>query len=221
MSLASLFIGVPQSRYAAFAILTAVLVVSFTLLFGKDPIPFTQKMAFVLLMFLISLPGILLTLFQMTCLVTGAGFRNQRWWCAAYTWVVTILLVIYCVMLIAVAVISLTTGEKLLTEVAVANVENFEDVMTEANKTAAQYFVGDGSPDEAAHLAAAHTAASAHSTADKKKVGDNEADKETEEVAKFKVAGGASQPAAAEDKVEVVPEAFTDFEAFTSSCAPF
>lgn len=216
MSLSSLFVGVPQSKYAALAILAAVLVVSFTLLFGKDPIPFTQKMAFVLMLFLISLPGILMTLFQMTCLVTGAGFRNQRWWCGAYAWIVSILLVAYCVMLIAVAVISLTTGEKVLSEVTASEVENFEDVMQEADAEAKQYFVGDAAVQDSKPVVPEKP--SVATTEDKKDVPvvAKSSKPVTDEIATFKVAGGASEPAD-------LPEGFDDneFEPFTSCSAPY
>lgn len=216
MPLSSLFIGVPQSKYAAFAIMAAVLVVSFTLLFGKDPIPFTQKMAFVLLLFLISLPGILLTLFQMTCLVTGAGFNNKRWWCSAYAWIVSVLLVIYCVMLIAVSIISLSTGEKVLSEILSADVENFEDVMASANKEAKEYFVGEtpsGSADAASDIEMKKEAEP------KKPVVAVEAPAE-----KFKVAGGASQPEPLKaPELPAVPEGFEDasIEMFSSCASPY
>lgn len=218
MSLTSLFVGAPQSKYAALAILAAVLVVSVTLLFGKDPIPFTQKLAFVLLLFLISLPGVLMTLFQMTCLVTGAGFKNQRWWCAAYAWVVTILLILYCVMLIGVAVVSLTTGEKLLAEIAAAEVETFEDAMAKADKTAKQYFVGDAVVEDPELSTVKEDAKKTNpevepETALAKPAAAKEAPMDT-----FKVAGGASAPADVP-----APEGFDDkaVEMFSSCPATY
>jgi hypothetical protein len=216
MSLTRLFVGAPQSKYAALAILAAVVVVSFALLFGKDPIPFTQKMAFVLLLFLISLPGILMTLFQMTCLVTGAGFRNQRWWCAGYAWIVTILLIVYCVLLIAVAVISLTTGEKVLTEIALADAETFENKMKDANKEAKQYFVGNTATEPPAvpaeeDVASPPTEPPAVPTAEVPPP-------PAEEAAGFRVQGGASAPASLD-----APEGFdeSEVEMFTSCSSPY
>ena len=44
-TLSSVFIGVPQSRYAAIAILLAIVFVSATILFGKDSIPLSQSSA--------------------------------------------------------------------------------------------------------------------------------------------------------------------------------
>lgn len=215
MPLSSIFLGAPQSKYAAFAILAAVLVVSFSLLFGKDPIPFTQKLAFVFLLFLISLPGILMTLFQMTCLVTGSGLPSRdnplgkRWWCSVYAWVISVLLIVYCVMLIAVAVIALTTGEKVLSEIAVAEVEHFENAMKEANKEAKQYFVGDAKVEDIDPALVKPV---------KDSIEDTGAEEKKEEVATFKVAGGASEPADIN-----IPEGFEEstVEMFTSGCAPY
>jgi hypothetical protein len=192
----SLFTGVPQSKYAAMAILAAIIIVSLSLLLGKDPIPLSQKFAFVLLIFLVSLPGLLLTLFQLTCLVTGAGFRNQRWWCSAYAWIISILLIIYCVFLIAVAVITLATGEKVIKEIETFDNEALKDVLSKANNDAAEYF------------------ATEHKSEDKAPEGFEQEPHVPED---FKVSGGASVPAPVE------PEAFNNLaveEPFTNCGAP-
>jgi len=140
------FIGVPQSRYAAIAVLTAMLVVSLTILFGNEAVPLSQKFAFVFMLFLVSLPGLLLSLFQLTCIVVGAGKNNQRPWCSIYAWIVSILLIIYCALLIILAVTTLTNRSKTIGEVAIADAEKFvgkftqKNTFTDANKYAAQMF---------------------------------------------------------------------------------
>jgi len=111
-TLASIFIGVPQSRYAALAVLLAMVVVSLAILFGKEPIPMSQKFWLVIMVFLVSLPSLAMSLFQLTCLVTGAGFKNQRWWCSAYAWLLSALVIFYCVLLIASAIMSVTAGKE-------------------------------------------------------------------------------------------------------------
>lgn len=136
MTFMNLFISVPQSKYAAMAIIAAVVTVSLTMLFGKEPIPLSQKFAFILLVFLISLPGLLLALFQLTCIVTGAGRNNDRWWCSAYAWIISIVLIVYCTFLVAIAVITLATGEKALIDVSKQDTEHFGDMMTSANAMA-------------------------------------------------------------------------------------
>ena len=107
-SLSSVFFGAPQSRYAALAILLAIVVVALTVIFGDSPVPMSQKFGFVLMVFLISLPGLALSLFQLTCIVTGAGFNNKRWWCSLYAWVLSAIMIFYSVLLVIAAIMSLT-----------------------------------------------------------------------------------------------------------------
>lgn len=148
MTLVNLFVGAPQSKYAALAIFTAIAVVSLSMLFGKEPIPLSQKFAFVLLVFLISLPGLLLSLFQLTCIVTGAGASNQRWWCSAYAWIISIITIMYCVFLVVVSVLTLTNGQKALLDIAKADAENFESNMASANDLAAKLVSGKEEKDQ-------------------------------------------------------------------------
>ena len=54
-----------------------------------------------------SLPAILFSLFQLTCIVTGAGSKNQRWWCSAYAWFIAILTIIYAVIIVILTILSL------------------------------------------------------------------------------------------------------------------
>lgn len=135
-----IFTGSAQSRYAGLAIIMAVIVVSLVILFGKDNIPFSQKFSFVLLIFLISLPSILLSLFQLTCLVKGTGTNNQRWWCGTYAWIVSAILIIYCILLVFVAVTALITGEKVLEGVYGDDVTEFKRNRDTATLIVEEYF---------------------------------------------------------------------------------
>jgi len=116
--LSSVFFGAPQSRYAALAILLAIVVVALTVIFGDSPVPMSQKFGFVLMVFLISLPGLALSLFQLTCIVTGAGFNNKRWWCSLYAWVLSAIMIFYSVLLVIAAIMSVTDkqNEKFTTD---------------------------------------------------------------------------------------------------------
>ncbi len=118
MALSNVFLGAPQSKYAAMAITAGLVVVSLAILFGKEAVPVSQKLVFILLMVLVALPGILLSLFQLTCLVTGAGFRNQRWWCSAFAWIGTIFIVIYAVALIVVGILSVVNGSSVIADLS-------------------------------------------------------------------------------------------------------
>jgi|APGre2960657423_1045063.scaffolds.fasta_scaffold50041_2 uncharacterized membrane protein len=131
MSLFNVFVGVPQSKLAGTAILIAVIVVGLTTLFGKGAVPTGQKLVVALVMFLLSLPAILLTLFQLNCMVTGAGFKNQRWWCGLYAWFVSLMILFYSAVLVIVALMNMVNDKA---------VEKFQDVQDEATKQAKEYF---------------------------------------------------------------------------------
>lgn len=146
MSLVSIFTGVPQSKYAGLAVILAIGVVSVAILFGKESMPLSQKIGAILLLILVSAPGILFSLFQLTCLVTGAGVRNQRWWCSLYAWIITALLIVYAVLLVAISVLSISTGSKVISDLTNYNVEKFTDSMSSANAYAGNIF---GTPSAA------------------------------------------------------------------------
>jgi len=136
MSFANIFVGVPQSKYAASAVMFAIIAVSISILFGKDEMPLGQKIGAIILLILVSLPGVLYSLFQLTCLVSGAGVRNQRWWCSVYAWIISALLIVYSILLIAIAVLSVFTGSKVVKDISDYNVENFANSMAIAEKLA-------------------------------------------------------------------------------------
>lgn len=207
----NLFIGSAPSKYAAIAIFAAILVVSFTMLMGKEPVPLGQKLAMVLLIFLISLPGILLTLFQMTCTVTGSGFTSKdsplgkRWWCSLYAWIVSVLLIVYSVFLIVAAITTLATGEKVMNEIAIADAEAFENRMKAATAEAVQHFSSQKAEVADASVASPSAAPAAPAAPATKEDEKKEEIKDT-----FVVAGGASEPAP-----------FEQPEGFSTCGAPF
>jgi hypothetical protein len=107
MKLVDAFIGTTQSKYAAVAILIAMFAASLTVIFSKEKVPIGQKFTIVLLLFVITIPAILYTLFQMTCLVTGAGTNGETWWCGIYAWFLVILTIIYAFIVVVMAIMSI------------------------------------------------------------------------------------------------------------------
>ena len=146
MALLDIFIGVPQSKYAGLAIVVAMLSVAVAMLMGKDSVPMGQKFIAILMMFLVALPGLLLSLFQLTCLVTGSGkgTGNKTWWCGAYAWIGTILSFLYALVIVAVAVLAITRGTDIQGELSAMNVEMFADAKMAAEKAAKEYFAEAG-----------------------------------------------------------------------------
>lgn len=138
MSPMNIFIGVPQSKYAGIAILISLVFVAFAMIFGKEQVPVGQKFLFVLLMFVVSLPSILFLLFQLTCLVTGAGAKNQRWWCAAYAWIGTIFVIMYSVIIVVVGIMSMMNGTSVTKDIN--NMMSFEQMKDMADMRAQEYF---------------------------------------------------------------------------------
>ena len=134
MSFWSALIGVPQSKYAGIAIIVSLFAVALAVLLGKEAVPLSQKFIMVLAMIVLSLPAIFLTLVEVTCLVTGAGMKNQRLWCSLYAWILSGLIILYSVLLIIFAILSLTGDE----QARVA--ENFGVQMAGAKKAVAEYF---------------------------------------------------------------------------------
>jgi len=142
-ALSAAFIGVPQSRYAAIAILFAIVVVSLAIIFGKDAIPMSQKFGFVLLVALVSLPSLAMALFQMTCLVTGAGLKNQRWWCSLYSWVLSAMMILYSVLLVISAIMSLSAGDVAARKESFEDMEDEEEKKEKAQEIAEMFFAGE------------------------------------------------------------------------------
>jgi hypothetical protein len=145
MNLKSVFIGVPQSKYAGVAVLLALIAASVSILFGKYEMPLVQKIGAILLLVVVSIPGILFSLFQVTCITSGAGSRNQRWWCSTYAWIISVLVILYSVLLVAVATMSVFSNSKVINDLTMHNVENFDDSMALANQMAADMLTGGGS----------------------------------------------------------------------------
>jgi hypothetical protein len=197
--LTSVFVGVPQSKIAGTAILIAVVAVALSVLFGREPVPLSQKFVIVLVMGLLALPAILLTLFQINCLVTGAGFTNQRWWCSLYAWFVAIMVVFYCIMLVVVGLLSYADNTKVVAQ------EKFRTMQRFSNRMAEGFFA----EAEAAKGGAAPTLAVADASKDIK--APTLADLTLPKIPQIPTAGAgetaAAQPAVPKDKAPVLPAA--------------
>ena len=108
MAFSDYFVGVPQSRWAGYAILAAIIAVALAILFGKDHIPIGQRVVVILIMFVFALPTIVLVLFQLTCLVNGT---TKGPYCGWYAWIVAVITILYCILLIIVAITVKSTDE--------------------------------------------------------------------------------------------------------------
>ena len=64
---------------------------------------FGKKIFAILLILLMLLPGLILTLVEITCIVTGAQ-NGKNWWCSLLAWVIAIFIFIYCIMILVTSV---------------------------------------------------------------------------------------------------------------------
>lgn len=132
VSFINAFIGTQQSKYAAVAILIALTAIVISILIGADKIPFGQKVLFALLILLFSLPSVLYTLFQMSCIVTGASGNRGNWWCGAFAWVLVVLVIIYTILVVIVSIMSIVQKKNMIeTEDFYSNKEMYENAARE------------------------------------------------------------------------------------------
>ena len=107
-NLSDVFLGSEQSKYAGVALFITILIICLSILFTSSKIPIEQRVVFVIFIIIITVPSILMSLFELTCIVTGGNY-NTRWWCWALAWVLAIMIIFYCVMIIISLFISMTT----------------------------------------------------------------------------------------------------------------
>lgn len=128
MGFFDILFGTPQSLYAAYAIIAAVLTICITIVLTKTEISVGNRFLFVFLVVLMLIPSIFLTLFQLTCMVTG-GTKNDRWWCWLYAWIVSIFIIIYCIFIIIISFMILFTYSNAMTKVEMT--ENMSSMNSE------------------------------------------------------------------------------------------
>jgi hypothetical protein len=102
------FFGSDQSLYTAYAIMAAIIAICIMILLTATDISVGNRILIVLFVIITLIPSIFLTLFEITCMVTG-GTEPNRWWCYAFAWVLAAFIIIYCVFVVIISLISLFT----------------------------------------------------------------------------------------------------------------
>lgn len=92
-------VGSTQSKYAAWAIALTILVLCIAILVMQTDVPIGKRLLGVLFMLLITVPGVALSLVELTCLVTGGSWKTN-WWCWLLAWVIAILVILWCIIII-------------------------------------------------------------------------------------------------------------------------
>ena len=78
INISDIFFGSEQSKYAGIALFMTIMILCVIILFSSSRIPIGDRFMFVLFILIISVPSILMSLFELTCIVTG-GNLNTRW----------------------------------------------------------------------------------------------------------------------------------------------
>jgi hypothetical protein len=102
------FFGSDQSQYTAYAIVAAIIAICITILLTATDIPVSNRVLIVFFVIITLIPSVFLTLFELTCIVTG-GTEPNKWWCYAFAWILAIFIIIYCIFIIIISLISLFT----------------------------------------------------------------------------------------------------------------
>ena len=115
------FFGSEQSQYTAYAIVAAIIAICITILLTATDIPVSNRLLIVFFVIVSLIPSVFLTLFELTCIVTGGTEPNQ-WWCYAFAWILAAFIIIYCIFIVIISLISLFTYNN-----AIDNVKMQED----------------------------------------------------------------------------------------------
>lgn len=141
-----IFFGTTQSRYAAFAIFSAIMAVCLFILFTSTDVSLAQRFTIVLFIILFSIPSVFMTLFELTCIVTG-GTSKKFWWCHYFAWIVAVIIILYSVIIIISVIMSLFTYNNAMDRVVES--ENVRKVSKdEANKIAEDMMKEGSKKDE-------------------------------------------------------------------------
>lgn len=125
------FIGSSQSRYAFFAIFSALVAICMAIIFTNSDIAIVNRMIIVVFVLFVSMFPVGISLFELTCMVNGSNSKSKLNPCSTYAWIVTAMIVIYCFFLIIATVISMFTYKK-----AISKVEQSKDANAISNKDA-------------------------------------------------------------------------------------
>lgn len=90
-NIGSLFTGTEQSRFAAIAIIVAVIAIVLSILFSNTDLNIGDRVGLSVFVILFSLPSILFALFDLTCISGNTKYQSACWY---YGWFLTIFIAI-------------------------------------------------------------------------------------------------------------------------------
>ena len=112
------FFGSEQSQYTAYAIVAAIIAICITILLTATDVPVSNRLLIVFFVIISLVPSVFLTLFELTCIVTG-GTEPNHWWCNVFAWILAAFIIIYCIFIVIISLISLFTYNNAIDNVKV------------------------------------------------------------------------------------------------------
>jgi len=140
------FFGSDQSLYTAYAIMAAIIAICITILLTATDVPISNRIMVVLFVVITLVPSIFLTLFELTCIVTG-GTEPNNWWCYTFAWVLAAFIIIYCVFIVIISLLSLFSYNNAID--AVKNNENNDRLSPDVSNNYAKAIIDTQNQKEA------------------------------------------------------------------------
>jgi hypothetical protein len=106
MNLTNLFIGSEQSKYASIAIFCAIIAICLCVLFTDNEMTFGQRLMIIFVIIIYTLPYVLLSLFELTCITSYHHKSGACWW---YGSIISALIIFISVIVIISSIISMLT----------------------------------------------------------------------------------------------------------------
>lgn len=118
------FIGTTQSKYASIAIFSAITVICIAILLTNTDISIGNRIIVIFFILAMCIFPVCISLFELTCIVTGGKKNGKYNICHIYAWVITAMIILYCTVLIIATIASMFTYKKALDKVNASESSN-------------------------------------------------------------------------------------------------
>ena len=120
MGILDYFIGTQQSKYAGIAIFSAIFVICMAILFTNTDVSLSHRIMVIFFVFLMSIIPVGMSLFELTCIVTGSKNKPYNM-CNIFAWAVAVIMIVYSLILIVSVLFSLFTYKKAIYKLEMDN----------------------------------------------------------------------------------------------------
>lgn len=106
ITLKDVFTSTPQANYTALAIVIAIVAICLNILLNNNDIGVSEKLVMIITVIVLSLPAILLSLFELSCISNN---RVRHSLCSVYGWIISAIIILYCAMVVYISLSSMVT----------------------------------------------------------------------------------------------------------------